>query len=935
MKTIFKFLMAAFAATAVFSCQQEQLAPSDKPGEEQEKIEAPVVWTLDARAAGSEDNLPDSPAPVSMSKVALDDVTMTWSVGDQIVVNGVTSLPLTAEDIEQDDASRAHFQFTEVPQGEELVCVYPASAYSSREITTTVTDPDTGDESEITGTQHLVDFPSVQSYDPATQSVDPDACILVGSGSGNSCVFRHAAVYLEVICDQPVKSIRLMANAIQTTSTGDWRAGMALSGVRSVALDQNYLTEVVLEDIGSTITADFGDSGTNDPILLAVPPRNFTKGLNFLIVTTDGKYKIFKSTAGINFAGKLGTILTQSFSLTGAKTYEGPGIYTLDDWCSFTDAFERTYVDASDIHFGSIAEWTDTDGEVHIRKDITVQGNIHRIGARHSSITYSDTETPFTAVLNGDGHTITQTASLVPLMFRIAPSGVVKNLTLSGAQTEWSNNQMSNTAFCKFNEGTIENCVCDIDYTFSGATSEETPYYLASFCMDNQGTMTDCINTGSISVSKMVVGSTMMYRVASIGGLVKDNQGTMTRCYNEGEINASGIAVSLNFGGVAVYNSGTMTNCENRAPITIDYAPTDSRVFYGGGVAAAADDAYTYEWRVGLTNANKLTAATEIKATRSGYFHSCSNVGNISVYLKPSWSGKYIYGCAVGGVVGAINHGQFASENDHNYTVISKCTNAGDIKVLSNSTFWSKNGGQVGIAVGGILGRACAYANTGYGAYDVNNASTLPGNFFAIGPTSLDSRWTVANTGDIEVTSTNDSAVSAGTSGARQVYAGGIVGFATGGYKTDGTSVVYSLIEYASSESTIKIGGSYDSAVAGGLVGGCANVKLIACKAATTFQRSEGASGLLVPTTTGLFGGAAGWVSKACQIQDCRISMTATDSPKFAGFMNLKNGVDVKKITAKSTFTGTIGGVAVTEDDLNGTTDGTGTYSGDYAIEIN
>ena len=241
----------------------------------------------------------------------------------------------------------------------------------------------------------------------------------------------------------------------------------------------------------------------------------------------------------------------------------------------------------------------------------------------------------------------------------------------------------------------------------------------------------------------------------------------------------------------------------------------------------------------------------------------------------------------------------------------------------------------MGIAVGGILGRACAYATTGYGPYDVNNKSTLPGHFFAIGLSSLDSRWTISNTGDIEVTSTNTSGISAATTGARQVYAGGIVGFATGGYKTDGTTIVYSIIRYASSEGTIKIGGTHDSAAAGGLAGGFANVKLIACKSTTTFQRSAGTDGLLIPTKTGLTGGAAGWVSNACQIQDCRISMTATDSPKFAGFMNLKDGVDVKKITTKSTFTGTIGGVAVTEDVLNGTTDGKGTYSGDVAIEIN
>ena len=106
-------------------------------------------------------------------------------------------------------------------------------------------------------------------------------------------------------------------------------------------------------------------------------------------------------------------------------------------------------------------------------------------------------------------------------------------------------------------------------------------------------------------------------------------------------------------------------------------------------------------------------------------------------------------------------------------------------------------------------------------------------------------------------------------------------------------------------------------------------MKLIACKATTVFQRSAGESDLLVPTVTGICGGAAGWVVKASQIQDCRISMNATDSPLFAGFMNIKNGVKVTTITTNSTFTGTIGGNDVTDSQFNGVTSGTGSYVAD------
>ena len=316
MKKLHIYLMAAFAAFAAISCQNEELVQTPE-SEENPGVQAdPAVWTLTAGFKAEDGGSQIAPT----SRTALEGTKVTWSVGDKINVNGVESLALTAADIEE-NAALAHFQFSEVPQGEELVAIYPASAYlGERDVTSTVTDPDTGDESEVTKHQVLVNFPSDQTYDPATQQVDPSAGILVGSGTGASCSFEHAVAYLRISCNQTVKSIRVRANAIQAASTGDWRAGMAMSGTRAIIRGSQYLTDNIMEDVGTSVTVDFGDSGSDQPVVIPVAARNYTRGLNFFVLTADGKYQYFKSESAVSLSAKLGKILDITLNLNALQT---------------------------------------------------------------------------------------------------------------------------------------------------------------------------------------------------------------------------------------------------------------------------------------------------------------------------------------------------------------------------------------------------------------------------------------------------------------------------------------------------------------------------------------------------------------------------------------------------------------------------------------
>ena len=179
MKKLHIYLMAAFAAFATIACQREELVQTPSPEENPEVQQGPAVWTLTAGFKAEDGGSQIAPA----SRTALEGTKVTWTVGDKINVNGVESLALTAADIEE-NAALAHFQFTEVPQGDSLVAIYPASAYNG----TTVKDGET---------YQTFNVPATQSYDYQSAGYDAASAIMTGVGTGTSVAFVHAMLHAE------------------------------------------------------------------------------------------------------------------------------------------------------------------------------------------------------------------------------------------------------------------------------------------------------------------------------------------------------------------------------------------------------------------------------------------------------------------------------------------------------------------------------------------------------------------------------------------------------------------------------------------------------------------------------------------------------------------------------------------------------------------
>ena len=648
--------MAAFAAFAAISCQQE-LRPDQPVKGDEPAVDAPVVWTLDAGFAAEEPGAQVAPS----SKTTLNGTKITWSVGDKINVNGVESLALTAADIEE-DASKAHFQFTAVPAGDSLLAVYPASTYASYQDTLV-----------------SINFPATQSYNPASNGFDPTSAIMLGCGAGNACSFQHAAAYLKITCNQAVKSVRVMANCFPANSNKEMRAGMAISGIRTVNLDQPFLTDAVLEDIGSSTTADMGEGvAAGTPIVIALPPRNFKHGLNFMVITTDGKYQIFRSTSGIDLSTRLGKIMPISFNLDNLKTYEGPGIYSADDYQAFVYSYEQQNPEMMD-------RFRDASGVYHLRADISAI-TFTRLGAnynRHSGDV--GTNIHFSHEFDGHGHTIHQDSTSVALFSWLDETAYIHDLELTGKFTRVANSGWGTSNLAIRNHGEIRNCVNRMDITINETQPTTGGMYLTGLVLSNGGVMRDCINYGKIEANLNYTGSNRALIVGAIACVGN----------HDGEC-------------------GNFENCENYGAIKVtktsvpegSYSLTRSLQCGIGGICGKLEDGTI----ASRGNANVVDGKYYAKTTAFCFFENCHNFGKITYWEDDKSNNSPL---AIGGILGRCcktssdGTSYDFSGYDGYYTLINyNCRNTGTIDVSSSAgqlAAYNISGARE-IYIGGIAG---------------------------------------------------------------------------------------------------------------------------------------------------------------------------------------------------------------------------------------
>lgn len=701
MKRIFDFMTVAAVVLAVSGCAKEIEGEMQVPEQQEDEAGTMVI--------GAE--LSDSPDADDVTKTLISDngdktYSVFWAEGDQILVNGETSTNIDIDPVNKKSAS-----FT-LPVVDAPYCaVYPAGLYVKDSYKTVKED----------STVIEITIPSTQTY--VENGFDPNAAIMTARGeAGGGLAFKHAMAYLKVaVTGTTVKSIRVNGNDNE-----------ALSGAYIISYSKSEVAFGPKKNekgkaIGNTsATISCGESGvaSGTPVFIAIPAREYKKGLTLTIVNAENQYQVVRSMK--TFTAVPGKVYPTEIAFNAAGTYLEGGIYTVEDWNGFVAAVNK----------GDWSAWkTTVDGKegVHLMADIYSSTNLPRT---NDKIEGSKSKCEWNGDFYGHGHTITH-AGTEPLFLHVGKTGKIMDLKVAGERIVNTNNGWPGV-FVLNNSGEISNCESSVNITLEGSSTNAS-----TICRYNNGQIINCKNSGNITIKDPTA-------EVKVGGITLYSSGTITGCTNTGTVNVTGVDVNCLVAGVVLMASGKVSDLANEGDMTVEANLTATREIYMGGVIGKCETPEIKD-----KSDNVLIPAGNVK----GVIFRCKNSRNLKIQKSGAFHMK---GGCLGGVAASVNTGSSPTD----CTIFDSCTNSGSISFYENETILDKNIPYGAYAVGGILGR-CSVLKADY--YDFSSKS-----YTVI-------RVNCVNTGNIDVCTANGQPMKDGISGARQTYVGGIAGFVGGG----------------------------------------------------------------------------------------------------------------------------------------------------------
>lgn len=695
MKRIFDFMTAAAVVLAVAGCAKEIEGEIQVPEQQEDEAGTMVI--------GAE--LSDSPDVDDVTKTLISDngdktYSVFWAEGDQILVNGETS---TNIDIDPDNKKSASFT---LPVVDAPYCaVYPAGLYVKDSYKTVKED----------STVIEITIPSMQTY--VENGFNPNAAIMTARGeAGGGLAFKHAMAYLKVAVNgTAVRSIRVNGNDNEALS-GAYTISYSKSGI-AFGPQKNEKGKA----IGNTsATISCGESGvaSGTPVFIAIPAREYKKGLTLTIVNAENQYQVVRSMTAFN-AGP-GKVYPTEIAFKAAGTYLEGGIYTVEDWNGFVAA----------VNNGDWSAWkTTVDGNegVHLMADIYSSTNLPRT---NDKIEGSTSKCEWNGVFYGHNHTITH-AGTEPLFLHVGETGIIMDLKVAGKRIANTNNGWPGVLVLN-NNGEINNCESSVNITLEGNSTNAS-----TICRSNNGKIINCKNTGNITIKNPTA-------EVKVGGITLYSSGTITGCTNTGAINVTGVDVNCLVSGVVLMASGKVSDLANERDITVEANLTARREIYVGGVIGKCE----------TTKTDIITAGNV-----TGEIFRCKNSGNLTIRKSGAF---HIKGGCLGGVAASVNTGTTTKD----CTIFDSCINSGNISFYEKETELNKGIPYGAYAVGGILGR-CSVVKDVYYDFGAKSYTVI--------------RVNCVNTGNIDVCTANGLPMEDINSGARQTYVGGIAGFVGGG----------------------------------------------------------------------------------------------------------------------------------------------------------
>lgn len=687
-------MTAAAVVLAVAGCAKEIEGEMQVPEQQEDEAGTMVI--------GAE--LSDYPDVDDVTKTLISDngdktYSVFWADGDQILVNGETS---TNIDIDPDNKKSASFT---LPVVDAPYCaVYPAGLYVKDSYKTVKED----------STVIEITIPSTQKYEE--KGFDPNAAIMTARGeAGGGLAFKHAMAYLKVsVTGTTVKSIRVNGNDNE-----------ALSGVYTISYTDSGVAFGPHKEKGKAIgntsaTISCGEIGVTSgtPVFIAIPAREYKRGLTLTIVDSENHYQVVHSMK--SFTAVPGKVYPTEIAFKAAGTYLEGGIYTVEDWNGFVAAVNK----------GDWSAWkTTVDGNegVHLMADIYSTTNLPRTNDKKAD----GNKCEWDGVFYGHNHIITH-AGTEPLFLHVGKKGKIMDLKVAGERIANTNNGWPGV-FVLNNNGEINNCESRVNITLEGNSTNAS-----TICRSNNGKIINCKNTGNVTINNPTA-------EVKVGGITLYSSGTITGCTNTGAINVTGVDVNCLVSGVVLMASGKVSDLENKGDMTVKANLSATREIYMGGVIGKCE----------TPEINIIPAGNVV-----GEIFRCKNSGKLKIQKSGAFHMK---GGCLGGVAASVNTGSSTKD----CTIFDSCTNSGSISFYEKETILNKNGFPYGAyAVGGILGR-CSVVKDVYYDFGAKSYTVI--------------RVNCVNTGNIDVCTANGLPMEDINSGARQTYVGGIAGFVGGG----------------------------------------------------------------------------------------------------------------------------------------------------------
>lgn len=687
-------MTAAAIVLAAAGCAKEIEGEIQVPEQQEDEAGTMVI--------GAE--LSDSPDADDVTKTLISDngnktYSVFWADGDQILVNGETS---TNIDIDPDNKKSASFT---LPVVDAPYCaVYPAGLYVKDSYKTVKED----------STVIEITIPSTQTY--VENGFDPNVAIMTARGeAGGGLAFKHAMAYLKVaVTGTAVKSIRVNGNDNEALS-GAYTISYSKSGI-AFGPKKNEKDKA----IGNTsATISCGESGvaSGTPVFIAIPAREYKKGLTLTIVDSENHYQVVHSMK--TFTAVPGKVYPTAVDFKSAGTYLEGGIYTVEDWNGFVAAVNK----------GDWSAWkTTVDGKegVHLMADINSSTNLPRTNDKKAD----GSKCEWNGVFYGHNHIITH-AGTEPLFLHVGETGKIMDLKVAGERIANTNNGWPGV-FVLNNSGEINNCESSVNITLEGNSTNAS-----TICRSNNGKIINCKNTGNITIKNPTA-------EVKVGGITLYSSGEITGCTNTGIVNVTGVDVNCLVSGVVLMASGKVSDLANERDINVEANLTARREIYVGGVIGKCE----------TTKTDIITAGNV-----TGEIFRCKNSGNLTIRKSGAF---HIKGGCLGGVAASVNTGTTTKD----CTIFDSCINSGNISFYEKETELNKGIPYGAYAVGGILGR-CSVVKDVYYDFGAKSYTVI--------------RVNCVNTGNIDVCTANGLPMEDINSGARQTYVGGIAGFVGGG----------------------------------------------------------------------------------------------------------------------------------------------------------